>query len=289
MARTISSTKMIQKNDVKISVVIPAYNEADFLPRCLDSLMVQKNAPNFEIIVVDNASTDETAEVAKRYGVRVIHESEKGVVHARQAGLEAARGQIIVSTDADSFFPEKWIYNIHSFFLEHPEASGLAGSYHFYKGPLWSRIMPAVLGYLIWGLSLVIHRPVYVSGANLSFRKDAFPGYDTRFYQGADERGVLLEIMKKGRVYVTMKNPVETSSRRVNQGFWHSMIMTVGYYYGYNNWRTKKKGYSKIGSPPAIRTEDRTTHAPLLFLQWAIVLAVGFIIFEIIKRHYDIW
>jgi hypothetical protein len=149
--------------------------------------------------------------------------------------------------------------------------------------------MPAVLGYLIWGLSLVIHRPVYVSGANLSFRKDAFPGYDTRFYQGADERGVLLEIMKKGRVYVTMKNPVETSSRRVNQGFWHSMIMTVGYYYGYNNWRTKKKGYSKIGSPPAIRTEDRTTHAPLLILQWAIVLAVGFIIFEIIKRHYDIW
>jgi len=289
MARTISSTKMIQKNDVKISVVIPAYNEADFLPRCLDSLMVQKNAPNFEIIVVDNASTDETAEVAKRYGVRVIHESEKGVVHARQAGLEAARGRIIVSTDADSFFPEKWIYNIHSFFLEHPEASGLAGSYHFYKGPLWSRIMPAVLGYLIWGLSLVIHRPVYVSGANLSFRKDAFPRYDTRFYQGADERGVLLEIMKKGRVYVTMKNPVETSSRRVNQGFWHSMIMTVGYYYGYNNWRTKKKGYSKIGSPPAIRTEDRTTHAPLLFLQWAIVLAVGFIIFEIIKRHYDIW
>jgi len=289
MARTISSTKMIQINDVKISVVIPAYNEADFLPRCLDSLMVQKNAPNFEIIVVDNASTDETAEVAKRYGVRVIHESEKGVVHARQAGLEAARGRIIVSTDADSFFPEKWIYNIHSFFLEHPEASGLAGSYHFYKGPLWSRIMPAVLGYLIWGLSLVIHRPVYVSGANLSFRKDAFPGYDTRFYQGADERGVLLEIMKKGRVYVTMKNPVETSSRRVNQGFWHSMIMTVGYYYGYNNWRTKKKGYSKIGSPPAIRTEDRTTHAPLLFLQWAIVLAVGFIIFEIIKRHYDIW
>jgi len=289
MSKEITNKTASKENEVKISIVIPAFNEADFLPRCLDSLMTQKNAPNFEVIVVDNASTDETANVAGKYGFRVIYESKKGVVHARQAGLEAAKGQIIVSTDADSFFPEFWLHNIHSFFLEHPEASGLAGNYHFYKGPLWARIMPAVLGFFIWGLSLIIHRPIYVSGANLSFRKEAFPGYDTRYYQGADERGVLLEIMKKGRVYVTLKNPVETSSRRVNQGFWHSMIMTVGYYYGYNNWRTKKKGYSKIGSPPAIRTEDRSTHAPLLILQWIIVLIVGFMIFEIIKRHYDVW
>jgi len=289
MSNKIAKVAAIKKSEIKLSVVIPAYNEADFLPRCLESLAKQKDTPNYEVIVVDNASTDNTAEVAKGYGARVIHESEKGVVHARQAGLEAARGEIIVSTDADSFFPEFWIHNIYSFFLEHPEASGLAGNYHFYKAPLWARIMPAVLGFLVWTSSLVLHRPVYVAGVNLSFRKSAFPGYDARYYQGADERGVLLEIMKHGRVYVTLKNPVQTSSRRVNQGFWHSMIMTAGYYYGYNNWKTKKKGYSTIGSPPAIRTEDRSAHAPLLILQWIIVFIVAFLIFEILKRQYDVW
>ena len=56
----------------KISVVIPAYNEADFLPRCLSSLNAQQEVDSFEVIVVDNASTDSTAAVAKKYGARVV-------------------------------------------------------------------------------------------------------------------------------------------------------------------------------------------------------------------------
>ena len=268
-----------------ISVVIPAYNEADFLPRCLGSLQKQVNAPSYEVIVVDNASTDKTAEVAKKFGARVIHESEPGVVHARQAGLKAAKGDIIVSTDADSFFHEKWLTFINNFFETHPDASGLAGHYYFYKAPLWAKILPPMGALGVWLLSLFMHRPIYVSAANLSFRRRYFKQYDTRFYQGADERGVRNELIRHGRLYVTLANPVLTSSRRVNQGFWHSMIMTIGYYYSYNVWHTKKNGYSKIGSPPAIRTEAKLAHWPILLTQWLIVATLSIVVFEILRHH----
>lgn len=272
-------------NNPKISVVIPAYNEARFLPRCLKSLSNQVDSPDFEVIVVDNASTDGTSNIAKKFGVRVIHESEKGVAHARDAGLKAAKGEIIVSTDADSFFSPDWLRNIAKFFETHPHASGLAGHYHFYKAPLWAKILPPMGAVAVWMLSLIIHRPIYVSAANLCFRRSAFKGYDTRFYQGSDERGVLNEIKKHGRVYVTLTNPVNTSGRRVNQGFLHSMLVTVGYYYSFNVWHTKRTGYSKIGAPPAIRTEDRMAHLPLLVTQWIIAGLSIVIIAEIIRLH----
>ena len=269
----------------KISIVIPAYNEADFLPRCLKSLQAQENAPSHEIIVVDNASTDETPIVAKKFGARVILETEQGVVHAREAGLRAAKGEIIVSTDADSFFRPDWLEYIGAFFDSHPGASGLAGHYYFYKAPLWAKIMPPMGALGVWLLSLLNHRPIYVSAANLSFRKSAFQGYDTRFYQGADERGVRNELIHNGRVYITLHNPVYTSSRRVNQGFLHSMVMTIGYYYSYGVWETKKKGYSKIGPPPAIRTEDKLAHLPILVTQWVVAGVAAVILVEVVRHH----
>ncbi|MFO0882482.1 MAG: glycosyltransferase family A protein [Candidatus Saccharimonadales bacterium] len=269
----------------KISIVIPAYNEADFLPRCLKSLQAQENAPPHEVIVVDNASTDNTAVIARQFGARVVRETEQGVVHARQAGLEAAKGEIIVSTDADSFFRPDWLEFIGIFFDSHPGASGLAGHYYFYKAPIWAKIMPPMGALGVWLLSLLAHRPIYVSAANLSFRKSAFSGYDTRFYQGADERGVRNELVQNGRLYVTLKNPVFTSSRRVNQGFLHSMVMTIGYYYSYGVWETKKKGYSKIGPPPAIRTEDKMAHLPILVTQWVVAGVTAVVLVEIIRHH----
>lgn len=269
----------------KISIVIPAYNEAAFLPRCLQSLQGQKNAPAYEVIVVDNASTDATATVAREFGARVVRENKQGVVHARQAGLDAAKGEIIVSTDADSFFRSDWLQKIEQFFDTHPGASGLAGHYYFYKAPLWAKILPPMGALAVWLLSLLTHRPIYVSAANLSFRKSAFTQYDTRFYQGADERGVRNELIHNGRLYVSLQNPVYTSSRRVNQGFLHSMVMTIGYYYSYGVWETKKKGYSKIGPPPAIRTEDKLAHLPILVTQWVVTAVAAVILIEIIRHH----
>lgn len=80
---------------------MPCYNEESGLEKIL------RNKPAFidEIIVVDNASTDKTAEVARRYGVVVIHEKNRGYGYAYQAGLPAASGDIVVTLDGDYSYP----------------------------------------------------------------------------------------------------------------------------------------------------------------------------------------
>jgi len=98
----------VAKEDL-VSVIIPARNEQTILPRCLAALHEQQSAREFELIVVDSASTDRTQQVARSFGARVIRLEEPGLGRARQAGFEAARGEIILSTDADAVPSEDWI------------------------------------------------------------------------------------------------------------------------------------------------------------------------------------
>lgn len=99
-----------------ISVVIPAYNEAHVLGRCLRALLSQSD-PADEIIVVDNASTDDTAAVASRFeGVRVVSEPRAGVTYARSAGFDAACGDVIARIDADSLVEADWIHRLRAAF-----------------------------------------------------------------------------------------------------------------------------------------------------------------------------
>ncbi len=269
-----------------ISVIIPAYNEEAFLPRCLDSLKNQKGAPSHEIIVVDNNSIDDTAQIAKHYNVRLIRESSAGVTFARDAGLKAAKGDIIVSTDADTYFNDNWLAYIGDYFMNHPESAGLAGHYHFVKGPLWARFWPVMGAIWVKMLYVIFGSTIYVSAANLSFRKAYLKGYDTKHPQGGDETEVLKELKTHGPVHVTLSNVVYTSSRRVNQGFLHSILITVGYYYFFNLWHTKRTGgESVIGAMPAIRTESRTAHWRMIAIQWAIIAVVAYASLALITHH----
>ena len=94
---------------MRLSFVVPAYNEEAYLPACLESILTQIDpatsglAPGTcEIIVVNNASTDRTREVALRYpGVTVVDEPRKGLTFARQAGFAASTGDLIANVDSD--------------------------------------------------------------------------------------------------------------------------------------------------------------------------------------------
>lgn len=90
-----------------ISVIIPVYNVAPCLRRCVDSLLAQ-TYPNYELILVDDGSTDDSPAICdvykKRYGrVRVMHQANQGVSTARNHGIEAARGEYISFVDADDW------------------------------------------------------------------------------------------------------------------------------------------------------------------------------------------
>lgn len=96
-----------------LSVVVPALNEERYIGQCLVSLTAQSYPRElYEIIVVDNASTDWTPEITLGFRVRVIYEAERGIGQARHRGAQAAKGEMIAGTDADAIAPPTWLEEI---------------------------------------------------------------------------------------------------------------------------------------------------------------------------------
>lgn len=118
---------------MKTSVIIPAYNEGQYLGKCLESFTYQTVKP-FEIIVVDNNSTDDTVAVSKKFPVKVIHEKKQGIAFARNAGFDAAQGDVIARCDADTIVSPDWVERIQEHF-EGEKIDALSGPVRFYDAP----------------------------------------------------------------------------------------------------------------------------------------------------------
>ncbi|MEI5585512.1 MULTISPECIES: glycosyltransferase family A protein [unclassified Agromyces] len=129
-----------------VSVVIPVKDDADVLRRCLAALAAQEVRPD-EIVVVDNGSTDESAEVARAAGARVVSESEPGIPAASARGFDEARCEIVARLDADSVPPPDWIARIATTFAADPGLAAVTGPATFIDGPeRWRR--PLAFAYL---------------------------------------------------------------------------------------------------------------------------------------------
>jgi len=200
-----------------ISVVIPALNEEKNLPDCLTSLKNQQLNGAFELIVVDNGSVDKTSEVAECYGATVVKCPRKGVAYARQAGAEAARGDIIAQADADTVYPAGWVNNIQTYFVTHAGSAGLAGRYEYVQSVWWLPFERAFRRVLNRVSSVFLRWPASVSGANFAFRRSAFiraGGYDPASLY-PDQWGIARRVSRFGRVEYDHTSVVLTSSRRV--------------------------------------------------------------------------
>jgi glycosyltransferase involved in cell wall biosynthesis len=242
----------------RFSVVIPAYNEADFLGSCLDSLLAQDFRDPYEIIVVDNNSTDATAEVARSRGVTVVHEPKPGVCSARQRGTNAARGEIVVSTDADTTFGSDWLSRIDRAFRDDPARVAVAGPCRFADPPWWGRVYTAVLFAVVTLVARLTGRILYVTATNIAFRKSEWPGYDTEATQGGDELGLLRRLRSRGPVVFVLSNPTFTSSRRLHRGLAYNVVVTCLYYYFLGYALNRLTGRRVVGMAPAFRaTETR--------------------------------
>lgn len=99
---------------VAVSVIIPAYNEEAYINRCLSSLS-QQSLRDFEIIVVDDGSTDKTREIVRSHrGVRLVEGEHKGPGFSRNLAAKIAKGNILVFVDADMWFDEDYLTNLTS-------------------------------------------------------------------------------------------------------------------------------------------------------------------------------
>jgi glycosyltransferase involved in cell wall biosynthesis len=118
----------------RISIIIPAYNEERYLARCLDSVALQVQRP-YEVLVVDNNSSDRTVEIAGRYPfVKMLYERQQGRVFAQNKGFAEAKGDILARIDADAVLPADWTERISKHFA-HPGALKTAwtGGASFYN------------------------------------------------------------------------------------------------------------------------------------------------------------
>ncbi len=128
-------------SEIKYSVIIPAYNAERTLPLTLEALQRQTvPRDRYEVIVVDDGSTDETARIATEFGARVIRQENQGPAAARNAGVRAARGEIVLFTDADCAPCEDWIEKMTAPFKD-PEVVGAKGAYLTRQRSLMARFV----------------------------------------------------------------------------------------------------------------------------------------------------
>jgi glycosyltransferase involved in cell wall biosynthesis len=109
-----------------VSVIVPTYDYARYLPRALDSVRAQSEPP-FEIVVVDDGSTDETPAVLRRYAdqVRVLRQPHRGPAAARNAGVAAARGDLVAFLDADDEWHRDKLARQVTLFMERPSVGAV--------------------------------------------------------------------------------------------------------------------------------------------------------------------
>lgn len=206
----------------RISLVVPAHNESAFLPSCLEAARQAADQidSEVEVIVVLNRCTDDTEAIARRHGCVIVCEDAKNLSMIRNAGIAAARGEIIVTCDADSRMHPDSLWEI----VRRLEAGNVVGGGAMVLPERWS------LGILASAISIV----PYLAFTGVTFGLfwfikrdfDAIGGFDTRLVSVEDvdfARRLKAHGRKTGRTWGTLLwTPLETSCRKFDQfGDWY--------------------------------------------------------------------
>ncbi len=218
-------------DEFAISVIIPARNEAETIGTCLRSLAHQNMARNrYEIIVVDGDSSDGTCAVARRYADGVVAQQRQGIGGARHDGADAASGDVLVFTDADTYHAPDWLPTIAE--------NLLAGRYGASTGPIrfcdrtlrsdllqiWRKqyhLFHIFNYYRLIGSNIAVTRPAY----------DRIRGH--RDISLLEDYDLSLRIFREGSIlcHYDPRQVVYTSSRRVCNLFSYMLIYLYGQYH----------------------------------------------------------
>jgi len=230
----------------EISIIIPSYNEESYIRETLESIKRQP-FKDYEIIVVDKASTDRTEEIARKYA-KVIRDPRPGIALARNVGARHARGRILLYIDADTSIGRSTLLSYSAAMKDERIIAA--------TGPIYPRekVSKSIeLGYkfvsvLFVRLSILFRRPSLV-GSNFAIRKDVFDkvgGFNERFmtYEDWD---LSHRIKKFGRVVYLNDAVVYTSARRIHEwGIKGFFIFHVGNIVRYNVFKKPKEEYKPI-------------------------------------------
>jgi O-antigen biosynthesis protein len=183
----------------KTSVIVCTFNGRRTLTQCLESLL-KLDYPNYEVIVVNDGSTDTTAKIAGNYGFRVITTENRGLSSARNTGLNAATGEIVAYIDDDAHADAHWLRYLASTFMN-TQHVGVGGP----------NIAPPDDGLIAECVAHSPGNPVHIllsdseaehiPGCNMAFRKsalEAIGGFDPQFRVAGDDVDVCWRLQQNG-------------------------------------------------------------------------------------------
>jgi len=237
--------------NMRLSFVVPAYNEEAYLPACLESILAQTSgfsAGTVEIIVVNNASTDRTREVALSYpGVTVVDEPRKGLTFARQAGFAASSGELIANVDSDSRLTPGWVAQVLATFAEAErkytagaskrQLVSLSGPVLYYDLTPRQRVLVHIFYLTAW-TTYAINRYILrvgsmVQGGNFVTARaglEAIGGFNTAISFYGEDTDIARRLNEVGEVRFTFELKMFSSARRLkNEG-----MLTMAWRYGIN-------------------------------------------------------
>lgn len=238
---------------MSISFVIPAHNEEACIGKCISAIQDALVAGDYDaqIIVVNNASTDRTGEIARSFeGVEVIDEPRKGLSQARHTGFSAARGDLVANIDADTLVPSGWLAVVMREFERDKNLVALSGPF------IYQDIHPIIrggvrvfyfFGYVIHCIShSLLKAGGMLQGGNFVVRRSALEkigGYDTSITFYGEDTDIARRLTAIGRVKWTFRLPAHTSGRR----FKAEGIVRVGgrYALNYISVLVRKKPFTK--------------------------------------------
>lgn len=269
----INDFQIVQEGSVKISVIIPARNEEMNIKKCLNSIVSQTyNIQLFEVIVVDDFSTDETGNIVESYHRENIsclrlrdHIGNNRINSYKKKAIELAIsksiGDLIVTTDADCSLPPRWLETIASFYKEHLPAF-ICAPVAFTTNKTFLSIFQALDFMTLQGITGAAVNNNFHSmcnGANLAYEKKAF--YEVGGFQGIDQlaSGDDMFLMNKialayperikylkSKDVIVHTNPMVTVRDFINQRIrWASksttysdkkIIAVLALVYGFNVW-----------------------------------------------------
>ena len=183
----------------KASVVVCAYQAEETIEECLRSL-TELDYPNFEVLVVDDGSTDATAQIARRFPVRLLSGGRLGLSGARNLGLEHASGEIVAYIDADAMADPDWLTYL-ALALEAPGAAGAGGPNPIPPDdPSTAQCVARVPGGPIHVL-LDDERAEHVPGCNMAFRREQLSeigGFDPVYRAAGDDVDACWKLLDRG-------------------------------------------------------------------------------------------
>lgn len=288
---------------MKLSFVIPAYNEELYIEKCLESINRELAGKGYdtEIIVVNNASSDRTGEIAESHpGVLVVDQPVKGLVHARQAGYTASTGELIANVDADAMLTPGWVERVLTEFSKSEKLVALSGPFIYYDSPK-SVQRATKLFYRIGYLGYLMNRFVFrvgsmLQGGNFVVRRTALEkigGFDTSISFYGEDTDIARRLHPVGDVKFTFKLPMFASGRRLmNEG-----VFTMGLRYAINHfWMTFfKRPFSErytdirlaqaADKPLAYRPQNRRREFAIIFsgflLLFIVLGGMGLLIYKV--------